>query len=104
MSLNSYENARKFADRMMTELETDLGVHHDEPFLRMSKLRLRELRNALKGLLEERNGPSETPICDGHASAWFCERNHLKGDHGCVVCAFLGNVRGATNDSAKEPK
>ena len=43
--------ARGFADRMLAELETDLGVHHDEPFLRMSRLRLQELRNALQGLL-----------------------------------------------------
>ena len=50
--------AAKFADRMMTELQTDLGVHHDEPFLRMSRLRLRELVEAIKGLLDER-GPQE---------------------------------------------
>ena len=51
--------AAKFADRMMTELQTDLGVHHDEPFLRMSRLRLRELVEAIKGLLDERGPQSQ---------------------------------------------
>lgn len=48
------ETAIKFADRMLAELETDLGVHHDEPFLRMSRLRLRELGNAIRGLLPQK--------------------------------------------------
>lgn len=30
----------------------------------------------------------DIPICAAHAETWFCERNHLKGDHGCIVCAF----------------
>lgn len=33
------------------------------------------------------------PLCDGCAQAWFTERNLLKGDHHCVVCAFLGNTQ-----------
>ena len=36
-------------------------------------------------------GTTDVPLCGGCAQAWFTERNHLKGDHGCVVCAFLGN-------------
>jgi hypothetical protein len=30
----------------------------------------------------------DTPLCDGHADAWFTGRNHLPGDTRCVVCAF----------------
>lgn len=30
----------------------------------------------------------DIPICGPHAEIWFCERNHLKGDHRCIVCAF----------------
>lgn len=45
------ETATRFAERMLAELETDMGVHHDEPFVRMSRLRLHELRNAIQGLL-----------------------------------------------------
>lgn len=29
-----------------------------------------------------------TPLCAGHADTWFTGRNHLPGDHSCVVCAF----------------
>lgn len=46
-------------------------------------------------------GDTDVPICGGHAQAWFCERNHLTGDHRCVVCAFLGQH--PDNSSAKSP-
>ena len=55
MGNDSYSTTRAFAERMRAELRTDLGVHHDEPFLRMSRLRMQELLNALDGLLD---GPS----------------------------------------------
>jgi len=59
-SPHSY-SAKGFAERMVAELETDLGVHHDEPFLRMSRLRLQELRTALRGLLDSHDGPNCLP-------------------------------------------
>ena len=46
--------------------------------------------------------PEVVPLCDGCAQAWLTERNHLKGDHDCVVCAFLGNKRTPMN--SPEPK
>lgn len=41
---------------------------------------------------------AEVPLCDGHASSWFTERNHLKGDHGCVVCAFTPSATPRSED------
>lgn len=32
----------------------------------------------------------EIPLCALHAESWFCDRNHLKGNHDCVACAHLG--------------
>lgn len=45
------EFTRAFADRILAELETDLGVYRAPETPRMSRLRLCEIRNALKGLL-----------------------------------------------------
>jgi hypothetical protein len=40
--------------------------------------------------LPSANGDTDVPICDGHADIWFTGRNHLIGDHDCVVCACMG--------------
>lgn len=52
----------------------------------------------IKRLLRELNGyrNNPVPLCDGHAASWFTERNHLKGDHRCVVCAFTPNSKDLT--------
>lgn len=56
--------------------------------------------SALVGALSVPSARNDTdiPLCDGHAMPWFCERNHLKGDHDCVVCAFLGQNKSAPSD------
>lgn len=35
----------------------------------------------------------DVPLCDICAEAWFTERDHLKGNLHCIVCAFLGNQK-----------
>ena len=57
---------------------------------------------AARSIAERLARPEVVPLCDGCAQAWLTERNHLKGDHDCVVCAFLGNKRTPMN--SPEPK
>lgn len=45
-----------------------------------------EARAALATAMEERDKLLQAPLCAGHAEAWYCDRNHLKPESGCIWC------------------
>src|SRR3990167_375643 len=78
-------------DEYLAELQDVTDGSYGEPHPNRAMSLIGQI-DALLALPATQRSEQEIPLCAGCAQAWFTERNLLRGDHGCVVCAFLGNA------------
>jgi len=78
-------------DEYLAELQDVTDGSYGEPHPNRAMSLIGQI-DALLALPATQRSEPEIPLCGGCAQAWFTERNLLRGDHSCVVCAFLGNA------------